>query len=150
MHLIGRGMVKLLANYEFKFESKMKINDLADLNKLRSAPFLNKSDSLRILNQIDDKIINSDWITIGIMAKNDEDAKKALNSIIQKYNFKSFKIFDEINAIGNVFLKANQKTGEVYIRSENGLGVGILLTCQYNDLLIHSQTYGPFPMNLFL
>ncbi len=127
----------------------MSINNLGDLNHLRSAPILNKTDSLRILNQIDEKISNSDWITIGIMAKNDEDAKKALNSIIQKYNFKSFKIFDEVNAIGNVFLKANQKTGEVYIRSENGLGEGILLTCQYDDLSKYSQTYGPFPLNLF-
>ena len=127
----------------------MNINNLRDLNSLRSAPILNKTESLRILNQIDDKIFNSDWITIGIMAKSDEDAKKALNSIIQKYNFKSFKIFDKINAVGNVFLKANQKTGEVYMRSENGLGEGILLTCQYDDLSNHSQTYGPFPLNLF-
>jgi len=127
----------------------MKINDLADLNSLRSAPFLNKVESLRILNQIDKKILNSDWITIGIMAKSDEEAKEALNSIIRKYNYKSFKIFDHINAKGNVFLKANQKTGDVYIRSENGLGEGILLTCQYDDLLTNSQTYGPFPLNLF-
>ena len=127
----------------------MKINDLADLNLLRSAPFLNKAESLRILNQIDKKILNSDWITIGIMAKSDVEAKDALNSIIRKYNYKSFKFFDQINAKGNVFLKANQKTGEVYIRSENGLGEGILLTCQYDDLLTNSQTYGPFPLNLF-
>ena len=127
----------------------MKINDLADLNLLRSAPFLNKAESLSILNQIDKKILNSDWITIGIMAKSDEEAKQALNSIIRKYKYKSFKIFDQINAKGNVFLKANQKTGEVYIRSENGLGEGILLTCQYDDLLTNSQTYGPFPLNFF-
>ena len=128
----------------------MKINNLADLNSLRTAPFLNKSESLIILNQIDKKVLNSDWITIGIMAKSDEDAKKALNSIIRKYNYKSFKILDQINAKGNVFLKANQKSGEVYIRSENGLGEGILLTCQYDDLSIYSKTYGPLPLNLFL
>ena len=128
----------------------MKISDLSDLNSLRSAPFLNKKQSLMILDQIDKEILNSDWITIGVMAKSDEDAKAALNSLIRKYNYKSFKNFDQINAKGNVFLKANQKTGEVYIRSENGLGEGILLTCQYNDLLIYSQTYGPFPLNLFL
>ena len=128
----------------------MKINDLADFNSLRSAPFLNKNESIRILNLIEEKIFKSDWITIGIMAKSDKEAKEALNSIIRKYNYKSFKIFDQINAKGNVFLKANQKTGEIYIRSENGLGEGILLTCQYDDLLIYSQTYGPFPLNLFL
>ena len=127
----------------------MKIIDLADLNQLRSAPVLNDIESLRILNQIHKKILNSDWITIGIMAHSDDEAKEALNSIIRKYNYKSFRNFDQINAIGNVFLKANQKTGEVYVRSENGLGEGILLTCQYDDLLKHSQTYGPFPLNLF-
>ena len=127
----------------------MKIIDLADLNQLRSAPVLNDIESFRILSQIHQKILNSDWITIGIMAHSDDEAKEALNSIIRKYNYKSFRNFDQINAIGNVFLKANQKTGEVYVRSENGLGEGILLTCQYDDLLKHSQTYGPFPLNLF-
>ena len=127
----------------------MKINDLTDLNTLRSAPVLNKSESLKILKQIDEKIINSDWITIGIMACSDFEAKEALNSIIKKYNYKIFKNFNQINVLGNVFLKANQKTGEVYIRAETGLGEGILLTCQYNDLSIDSKTYGPFPLNLF-
>ena len=127
----------------------MSITNLNELNHLRSAPFLDKSESKDILSQIDIKIKDSDWITIGIMATNEQDAKKALNSIIQKYNFKFSKNFNELTASGNVFLKANQKSGEVYIRSENGLGEGILLTCQYNDLSIHSKTYGPFPLNLF-
>ena len=127
----------------------MTINNLDELNNLRSAPYLDKFESEIILKQITRKIINSDWMTIGIMANSDKDAKKALTSIIKKYNFKFFKSFHEIKAPGNVFLKANQKTGEVYIRSENGLGVGILLTCQYNNLDSHSQTYGPFPLNLF-
>ena len=127
----------------------MTINNLDELNHLRTAPYLDKFESEVILNQINSKIINSDWITIGIMAISDKDAKKALTSIIKKYNFKFFKSFNEIKALGNVFLKANQKTGEVYIRSENGLGVGILITCQYNNLSNYSQTYGPFPLNLF-
>ena len=127
----------------------MKINDLKDFNRLRSAPVLSKTESLKIINQIDKKIINSDWITIGIMARSDIEAIEALNSIIKRYDYKLFKNFNEISVHGNVFLKANQKTGEVYIRSENGLGEGILLTCQYDDLSTHSKTYGPFPLNLF-
>ena len=127
----------------------MKINDLTDLNQLRSAPILNEFESLRLLNQIDNKIFNSDWITIGIMACSDKEAKEALTSIIKKYNYKFFRNFEKLNASGNVFLKANQKTGDVYIRSENGLGEGILLTCQYNDLSTHSKTYGPFPLKFF-
>ena len=128
----------------------MRITNLNELNHLRSAPLLDKSESEDILRQINIKIKDCDWITVGIMATSEQDAKKALNSIIQKYNFKFSKNFNELNASGNVFLKANQKSGEVYIRSENGLGEGILLTCQYNDLSIHSKTYGPFPLNLFL
>ena len=127
----------------------MKINDLSDFNRLRSAPVLNKIDSLKIINEIDRKIISCDWLTIGIMAHSDGEAKEALNSIIRRYDYKFSKNFNQISASGNVFLKANQKTGEVYIRSENGLGEGILLTCQYNDLSTHSKTYGPFPLKLF-
>ena len=33
----------------------MKINDLTDLNSLRSAPFLNKTESRKLINQIDKK-----------------------------------------------------------------------------------------------
>ena len=127
----------------------MSITNLNELNHLRSAPLLDKSESEDILRQINNKIKDSDWITVGIMATNEQDAKKALDSIIQKYNFKFSKNFTELRASGNVFLKANQKSGEVYIRSENGLGEGILLTCQYDDLSIHSKTYGPFPLSLF-
>jgi len=128
----------------------LTINNLDELNHLRTAPFLDKCESEVLLKQINSEIINSDWITIGIMANSDKDAKKALTSIIKKYNFKFFKNFNKIKALGNVFLKANQKTGEVYIRSENGLGVGILITCQYNNPSNHSRTYGPFPLSLFI
>ena len=127
----------------------MKINDLTDLNSLKSAPVLNKIESRKLINQIDKKIMNSDWITIGIMAHSDVEAKESLNSIIRRYDYKSFKNFIQISVQGNVFLKANQKTGEVYIRAENGLGEGILLTCQYDDLSTDSKTYGPFPLNMF-
>ena len=126
-----------------------EINDLKDLNSLRTAPLLKDNESSKLLNQIDTKILNSDWVTIGIMAHNDKEAKEALNSIIKKYNYKSFKSFDQIRASGTVFLKANQKTGEVYIRSENGIGEGILLTCQLDDIRMDSKTYGPFPLKFF-
>ena len=127
----------------------MRITNLNQFNSLRSAPFLDDSETEMILAQINSKIIDADWITIGIMAKNDLEAKKALDSMIQKYNFRFFKDFYSLRAPGNVFLKANQKTGDVYIRSENGLGEGILLTCQFDDLLKNSKTFGPFPLNLF-
>ena len=105
--------------------------------------------SQKLANELNEKIGNSDWITIGVMAKSDIEAKIALKTIIQKYSFTNFKDFNDLQASGNVFMKGNQKTGEIYIRSEYGLGEGILLTCQYDDLSRESATYGPFPLNFF-
>ena len=42
-----------------------------------------------------------------------------------------------------------QKTGNVYIRSENGLGEGILITCQYDEKFKESSTFGPLPLDFF-
>ena len=128
----------------------MQINKLIDLNQYKTAPILDLNQSQKLAKELDSKIINSDWITIGVMAKSDIEAKIALRTITQKYPFINFKDFEDLKAIGDVFMKCNQKSGEVYIRSEYGLGEGILLTCQYNDLSKHSITYGPFPLNFFV
>ena len=127
----------------------MQIDQLADLNKYKTAPVLDSYQSQKLSVELDSKIEDSDWLTIGVMAKSDVEAKIALRTIIQKYSFIKFKDFESLKALGNVFLKGNQKTGEVYIRAEYGLGEGILLTCQYNDLSKDSMTYGPFPLTFF-
>ena len=79
----------------------------------------------------------------------DHEAVKALNSITNKYPLISFKDVASLKANGSVFLKGNQKTRNVYIRSENGLGEGILLTCQYNHESKESSTFGPLPLDFF-
>ena len=127
----------------------MQINQLADLNKYKTAPALDYYQSQKLSAELDSRIEDSDWLTIGVMAKSDVEAKIALKTIIQKYSFIKFKDFEDLQALGHVFLKGNQKTGEVYIRSEYGLGEGILLTCQYNDSSKNSMTYGPFPLIFF-
>tara|TARA_B100001287_G_scaffold250674_1_gene231368 strand:- start:194 stop:583 length:390 start_codon:yes stop_codon:yes gene_type:complete len=127
----------------------MQINKLADLNKHKTAPILDFHQSQKLYAELDSKIDDSDWLTIGIMAKSDNEAKIALKTIIQKYSFIQFKDFEDLQAFGPVFLKGNQNTGEAYIRSEYGLGEGILLTCQYNDFAKDSITYGPFPLDFF-
>ena len=127
----------------------MEINNLFDLNSLRSAPQLNEIQKQKLLNELEPNIINADWITIGIMASYDYEAIKALRSISEKYSSIKFFDLDSLHAKGSVFLKANQKTGNVFIRSENGLGEGILLTCQYNEDSAESNTYGPLPFNFF-
>ena len=127
----------------------MEINNLLDLISLRSAPQLSK-DQIKILSEeLESKIFAADWITLGIMASNDHEAIKALKSISKKYSSIKFRDLDSLNAKGSVFLKANQKTGNVTIRSENGLGEGILLTCQYEKDSEESFTYGPLPLGFF-
>tara|TARA_B100001287_G_C22572052_1_gene476752 strand:- start:318 stop:707 length:390 start_codon:yes stop_codon:yes gene_type:complete len=127
----------------------MQINQLADLNKYKTAPILDSYQSQKLSQELDSKIKDSDWLTIGVMAKSDIEAKIALRTVIKKYSFRQFKDFECLKALGCVFMKGNQKTGEVYIRSEYGLGEGILLTCQYNDSSMNSMTYGPFPLMFF-
>ena len=127
----------------------MQINELVDLNNYKTAPVLNLCQSKKLTQELDAKIFDCDWLTVGVMAKSDLEAKIALKTIIQKYRFIHFKEFGNLKATGNVFMKGNQKTGEVYIRSEYGLGEGILLTCQYDDPSRVSSTYGPFPLIFF-
>ena len=128
----------------------MQINELIDLNNFKTAPPLNLNQTQKLSKELETKIEASDWLTIGVMAKSDFEAKNAFKTLIKKYSFMHFKDIESLKAMGNVFLKGNQKTGEVYIRSEYGLGEGILITCHYDDPSIDSGTYGPFPLNFFL
>ena len=127
----------------------MEINKLVDLNVLRTAPQLSNIQVKKILEELEANIFNADWITIGIMAPCDTKAIKALQSITEKYSSIKFENIDSLHADGSVFLKGNQKTGNAFIRSENGLGEGILITCQYNLEVLESSTFGPFPLDFF-
>ena len=127
----------------------MIINNLFDLNSFRSAPRLSKRQIKRLLGELEENIFNADWITIGIMARSDFDAIEALQSISKKYSSIKFRNLDSLRANGSVFLKGNQKTGNVFMRSENGLGEGILLTCQYEDETEGFSTFGPLPLDFF-
>ena len=127
----------------------MEINNLVDLNSLRTAPLLSSSQIKKLLEELETNIFNADWITIGIMAPCDTKAIEAVQSISKKYSSIKFGNLDSLHADGSVFLKGNQKTGNVYLRSENGLGEGILLTCQYEKDSEESFTYGPLPLGFF-
>ena len=127
----------------------MGINRLDDLNKLRTAPKLSNRQEKKLLAELEANIFNADWITIGIMAPSDIKAIAALQSISKKYSSIKFGNLDSLNADGGVFLKANQKTSNVFVRSENGLGEGILITCQYDESSKESNTFGPLPLVFF-
>jgi hypothetical protein len=127
----------------------MEINKLVDLNNLRTAPQLSNSQEKKLLDELEANIFNADWITVGIMAPSDIKAIEALRSISKKYSSIKFENLDSLHADGGVFLKANQKTSNVFVRSENGLGEGVLITCQYDEGAKESNTFGPFPLDFF-
>ena len=127
----------------------MEINKLVDLNSLRTAPQLSNNQIKKLLDELDQNIFNADWITIGIMANCDIRAIEVLKSITKKYSSINFPNLDSLHADGSVFLKGNQKTGNVFVRSENGLGEGILMTCQHDEDAKDSNTFGPLPLDFF-
>ena len=128
----------------------MEINKLADLNSLRTAPLLSINHQKKLLLELETNIYNADWITIGIMAPSDTKSIEVLKSISNKYSSIKFGNLDSLHADGCVFLKGNQKTGNVFVRSENGLGEGILITCQYDEDAGKSNTFGPLPIDFFM
>ncbi|WP_288246742.1 DUF1824 family protein [uncultured Prochlorococcus sp.] len=127
----------------------MEINKLVDLNNLRTAPQLSDSQVKKLLEELEANISDANWITIGIMAPTDNKAIEALQSISKKYSSIKFGNLDSLHADGSVFLKGNQKTSNVFVRSENGLGEGILITCQYDQDTEESNTFGPLPLDFF-
>ena len=127
----------------------MEINKLTDLNSLRTAPQLSDRQEEKLLEEIEANIFNADWITIGIMAPCNNKAIEALQSISKKYPLIKFGNLDSLHSDGSVFLKANQKTGKVFVRSEKGLGEGILITSQYDEDAKESNTFGPLPLDFF-
>ena len=144
----GLGMEEHLVK-NFLRINLMEINKLVDLNNLRTAPQLSNSLEKKLLKELEANIFNADWITIGIMAPSDNKAIEALQSISKKYSSIKFGNLGSLRADGGVFLKANQKTSNVFVRSENGLGEGILITCQYDEGAQESNTFGPLPLDFF-
>ena len=127
----------------------MEIKKLVDLKSLRTAPLLSNIQVKKLLEELETNIFNADWITIGIMAPCDRKAIETLQSISKKYSSIKFDNLDSLHADGSVFLKGNQKSGYVFVRSENGLGEGILITCQYDEDSGQSNTFGPLPLDFF-
>ena len=144
----GLGMEEHLVK-NFLSIKLMEISKLVDLNSLRTAPKLSDNQEKKLLIELEANILNADWITIGIMAASDNKAIEALQSISKKYSSIKFCNLGSLYADGAVFVKANQKTGNVFVRSENGLGEGILITCQYDSNSEESNTFGPLPLDFF-
>ncbi len=126
-----------------------EIKSLIDLNNLRSAPKLSIEQSKSLRNELLLSIKNADWFTIGIMAPSTEDALLAMREIEAYFKWKELSIRTRPNESGPVYLKGNQRTEDINVRIEHGLGVGILLSCQQDEEIKETQTFGPFPLDFF-
>ena len=129
--------------------NNIDICNLEDLDKLRSAPLLNKKQSKTLFNQLSHLIHKSDWITIGVMSPSLKRGINAVRRIEEKFEYDEMKCITLPSSDGPIFLKANQKTGEIHARIEFGLGEGILITCQNYENSLTSKTIGPFPLDFF-
>ena len=129
--------------------NNINICKLEDLDKLRSAPKLNKKQTKTLFNQLSHLIHKSDWITIGVMSPSFKRGINAVRRIEEKFEYDEMKCITFPSSDGPIFLKANQKTGEIHARVEFGLGEGILITCQNHENSLTSKTIGPFPLDFF-
>ena len=127
----------------------IQICKLADLDKLRSAPKLNKKQSKELLMEMIPILNKSDWVTIGIMSPSLKKGIQAIRNIEKKFEYNEMKFITLPISEGPIFLKANQKTGEIHARIEFGLGEGILISCQNDDTSLISKTIGPLPLDFF-
>ena len=125
------------------------IYKLEDLDKLRSAPKLKDEQSEALLSELKPIIYQADWLTIGIMSDSLKKAIDSIRIIEKKFNLNEMKCVTLPDSNGPVFLKANQKTGEIHARIEYGLGEGILISCHNDDISINTRTTGPFPLDFF-
>tara|TARA_B100001029_G_scaffold132843_1_gene111729 strand:- start:13 stop:426 length:414 start_codon:yes stop_codon:yes gene_type:complete len=129
-----------------KDEAKISLNDL---ESLRTAPSLSKLQSIILFQEVIKIIEKADWLTIGIMAPSIKVSLESVREIEKKLKLKKMNCVDKPKGEGPIFLKANQKTGEIRLRIEFGLGEGILISCHHFDNSITSKTIGPFPLDFF-
>ena len=127
----------------------IEVIKLADLDKLRSAPNLNKKQSKMLFDELRAILHKSDWITIGVMSPSLKQGLNAVRRIEERFKYSKMKSITLPSSDGPVFLKANQKTGEIHARIEYGLGEGILISCQSDDDTLIAKTIGPFPLDFF-
>ena len=122
---------------------------LEDLDKLRSAPELDKEQRKQLMKQVKNIVNNADWLTIGIMSTSLAEGINAIRRIEETFNYNEMKCINLPMTNGPIFIKANQKTGVIHARIEYGLGEGILISCHHSDPSLIARTIGPFPLDFF-
>ena len=125
------------------------INGLADLNRLRSAPPLSAIERKNLKTELIAEMSHFAWFTVGVMASSSIEAMTCLRDLELAMGWPSMQLADETRIDSGVFLKANQSTGCIRIRAEEGLGQGFLLSGHQVESQQSGPTWGPLPLDLF-
>lgn len=122
---------------------------LADLRGHRSAPELTAQQRRLLQEELRLKVGACEWCTIGVMAPGGAAAWAALRSFEQALGWAPLaSIEGEVTGL-SVFLKGHQRTGQVWLREEGGLGEGVLVTGHSASNPEAEDTWGPLPLDFF-
>ncbi len=132
----------------------MNVNDqliqsLSDLNGLRTAPVLSLKQAEKLRFELQNAMSEADWFTLGVMAESPDKALFVVRTLERQFSWPIMKLIESPNYDGPVYLKANQQSGEIRIRSEKGLGQGFLISSHFSNLEKDGETWGPLPLDLF-
>ena len=129
--------------------SQHEIKSLRDLNELRTAPVLKKEQKEKLLKELHMEMAKAEWFTLGIMAPSANQSLMIIRQIERSLVWPPMELVEAPEEEGPVFLKANQSSGEIRIRHEEGLGEGILISSHHTDPTEPTFTWGPLPLALF-
>ncbi|MGC6482819.1 MAG: DUF1824 family protein [Synechococcus sp.] len=129
--------------------STITIQSLADFNQLRTAPALTEDQHRALRAELVSAMEQFSWFTVGVMAAASTDALIALRALESSLGWEAMVMDEESAPAGPVFLKANQSSGLIRMRTEHGLGEGILISGQPNSPDQPGTTWGPLPLDFF-
>jgi hypothetical protein len=125
------------------------IQRISDLTPLRSAPSLSAEQTSVLRAELAREMGAYSWFTVGVMAASAAEALRSLRQLETACGWEPMRLEGECKAEDGVFLKANQSSGMVRIRAEQGLGEGILISGHQQEQGVAGPTWGPFPLDLF-
>lgn len=133
-----------------------KVNALAALRGLRTAPVLDASQRQQLRQELQEVLGRCQWFTVGVMAADRDQAVTCLRSLEAALGWSPLREEGEADpsdqaqpADGTVFLKGNQRLGGFRLRREPGLGEGLLITGHNPEDPGTEDTWGPLPLDLF-
>ena len=126
---------------------------LTSLRGLRTAPALSVAERSMLRQELQAAMAPCAWFTIGVMAPSGAAALETLRQSEAAFGWPALEhqgpVPQALEAGTTVFLKGNQRNGAYLIRSEAGLGDGVLITGHQSADPQQDDTWGPLPLDLF-